>query len=110
MERLGASGGIADALRRVLVSRPGRIPDLEEAAKELGMSGRTLRRRLQQESTRFQVVREDVQKALALDYLQRSNLSVDEIASLLGYSETPNFYRAFNRWTGRAPGDFLKRS
>ena len=67
---------------------------------------RILRRRLQEASTSFQAVVEDVRKGLALDYLQQSNLSIDEIASLLGYGETPNFYRAFKRWTGKAPGAF----
>ena len=37
------------------------------------------------------------------------NLSTDEIASLLGYTETPNFYRAFKRWTGQAPSAFKTR-
>ncbi|MCG8590034.1 MAG: AraC family transcriptional regulator [Proteobacteria bacterium] len=106
LQRLGTPGGIVEELRRVLVGDPGRFPSLEEAARELAMSGRTLRRRLQEASTTFQAVLEDVRKGLALDYLQRSNLSVDEIASLLGYSETPNFYRAFKRWTGRTPAAF----
>ena len=51
-----------------------------------------------------------VRKGLALDYLQRSNLSVDEIASLLGYTDTPNFYRAFKKWTGSPPGAFRGRA
>ncbi len=106
LDRLGASGGIVDALRGVLVGDPGRFPSLDEAARELGVSGRTLRRRLKQEATGFHAVAEELRRGLALDYLQQSNLSIDEIASLLGYTETPNFYRAFKRWTGHAPGAF----
>ena len=106
LERLGSPGGIVDELRRVLVGEPGRFLSLEEAARELGMSGRTLRRRLQGASTSFQTVAEEVRSGLALDYLQQSNLSIDEIAGLLGYSETPNFFRAFKRWTGQAPSAF----
>lgn len=106
LARLGAGSDVVESLRRVLVGDPGRVPTLEEAARRLAMSGRTLRRRLQEASTSFQAVVEDVRKGLALDYLQQSNLSIDEIASLLGYGETPNFYRAFKRWTGKAPGAF----
>ncbi len=106
LERLGASGGVVDEVRRALVSEPGRFPGLDEVARTQGMSGRTLRRRLNEAGTSFQEVVEDVRKGLALDYLERSSLPIDEIASLLGYSETPNFYRAFKKWTGRAPSAY----
>ncbi len=106
LERLGETPSLVARVRRELVGAPGRIPSLEETARALGMSGRTLRRRLKDAGTSFHAVEVDVRKGLALDYLQRSTLSVDEIANLLGYSETPNFYRAFKRWTGRPPGAF----
>ena len=106
LERLGAEGGVVENVRRALIGSPGRFPSLPEVAKSLGMSDRTLRRRLTETQTSFQAQVEGVRKGLALDYLQRSNLTIDEIASLLGYNETPSFYRAFRRWTGQAPGAY----
>lgn len=108
LERLGSEGGLVERLRRVLVESPGRFPSLAQAARTLGMSDRTLRRRLQEADASYQGVLEDVRKGLALDYLQRSNLTVDEIAELLGYAETSNFYRAFKKWTGEPPGAYRR--
>ncbi len=108
LERLGSPGGLVESVRRVLVGTPGHFPSLDETARELAMSGRTLRRHLRQADTSFQDVVAEVRQSLALDYLQRSNLSVDEIASLLGYSETQNFYRAFRRWMGRPPSAYRR--
>jgi len=51
----------------------------------------------------------DVRKSLALDYLERSTLSVAEIASLLGYEEPANFHRAFRKWTSEGPGRYRAR-
>ena len=105
LERLGSSGGVVESVRRILVERAGQFPKLAEVGRELGSSDRTLRRRLAEAGTSFQEVVEEVRKGPALDYLQKSNLTVDEIASLLGYTETPNFYRAFKRWTGTVPSE-----
>ena len=106
LAQLGPRDDLVDEIRRTLVSEPGRFPDQEEVARALGMSGRTLRRRLRELGSSFREVADEVRRGLAIDYLERANLSVDEIASLLGYTETPNFYRAFKKWTGRAPSRF----
>jgi AraC-like DNA-binding protein len=73
------------------------------------MSARTLRRRLREEGASFRDVLADVRKSLALDYLERSTLSVAEIASLLGYEEPASFHRAFHRWTSEGPGRYRAR-
>jgi AraC-like DNA-binding protein len=48
----------------------------------------------------------DVRKGLALDYLESSDLSLEEIAALLGCEDAANFNRAFRRWVGDAPGRY----
>lgn len=106
MDRLGGESGPVESLRSALVASPGHFPSLDECARTLGQSGRTLRRRLEEAGTSFREVRNDVRRALALDYLERTSLPIDEIASLLGYSETPNFYRAFRAWTGGSPSAY----
>ncbi|GAA1583819.1 AraC family transcriptional regulator [Kribbella sancticallisti] len=72
-------------------------------AKELAMSVRTLQRRLQLESTGFQLILRDTREALARHYLTSSTMSAGEIAYLLGYDDTTSFYRAFHLWTGETP-------
>lgn len=72
-------------------------------AKALGVSRRTLTRRLQQEGVSLSELLEQVRTEYALYYLERSNLPPNEIAKLLGYSSTATFCRAFARWQGTTP-------
>ncbi len=72
-------------------------------AHHLGVSTRTLQRRLGDEGVTFQELLADVRVGLARHYLTQSTLSLTEIAFLLGYDDPNSFHRAFNRWTGRTP-------
>ena len=74
-----------------------------EVARALGMSERTLARRLAEEDLTFLAVLEDMRKDLALHYLADASLSISRIAWLLGYQEVSGFTHAFRRWTGQAP-------
>jgi AraC-like DNA-binding protein len=78
-------------------------PTIEDAARRLGMSTRTLRRRLTEEGSRFQDVLERSRCDLAKRYLAEPKLAVGEVAFLLGFSEPSAFHRAFKRWTGKTP-------
>lgn len=71
-------------------------------ARQVGMTARSLQRRLKDEGTSFQALREDVRRELANRYLD-DNLSIAEISFLLGFSEPSAFFRAFKRWTGLTP-------
>jgi NAD(P)-dependent dehydrogenase (short-subunit alcohol dehydrogenase family) len=73
-----------------------------EHARHLGISTRTLQRRLGEEGVTFQETLADVREELARHYLTQSALSLTEIAFLLGYDD-PNSFRALNRRTGRTP-------
>ncbi len=79
-------------------------PSVDEVAREMGTSGRTLQRRLQEAGTRFSEVVAEVQRELSLAYLRDRKLSVGEVAYLVGFSDTTSFHRAFRRWTGDTPG------
>jgi len=78
----------------------------EDVARALGMSPRTLSRRLADEGTTFFQTLEGLRKALAMNYLRDSSLALAEIAYLLGYSGAGSFSDAFKRWTGETPGQF----
>lgn len=76
---------------------------ITEIAQTLGMSRRTLARRLAAEGTTFTEILEDLRKDLALRYLEDATLSVSQIAWLLGFQEVSAFTGAFRRWTGTTP-------
>ena len=77
-----------------------RSPDV---ARQLGMSERTLARRLGAEKTSFATVLMQLRKDLANRYLEDRSLSVSQIAWLLGYRDVSAFTHAFKRWTGTNP-------
>lgn len=76
---------------------------LDGVAKKLGVTPRTLRRKLAAEGVTFARVLEDLRIALAQHYLAEQDLSISRIAWLLGYTEVSAFSHAFRRWTGRTP-------
>lgn len=75
-------------------------------AKHLGVSTRTLSRRLREEGAGFAAILDETRAALAKSYLAEPNLPVSEIAWLLGYQEVSSFTHAFKRWTAMAPQQF----
>lgn len=103
----------ADLVSRIchmLLSTPGEFPRLEAIAHRLSIGTRTLRRRLKTLGTSYQKILDDVKKQLAMEYLQTTTLSVQEISDLLGYSEVTNFRRAFVKWADVSPYQYRKQS
>ena len=86
-------------LHEVLRSDEGHV---EVVAKRLGLTSRSLQRRLKDEGSTFNAIREDVRRELARRYLD-DGLAIAEISFLLGFSEPSAFFRAFKRWTGTTP-------
>jgi AraC-like DNA-binding protein len=72
-------------------------------ARTLGMSERTLARRLAAENLTFLGIREEMRQDLARHYLADASLSISRIAWLLGFQEVSAFTHAFRRWTGQTP-------
>ncbi|MHA6493608.1 AraC family transcriptional regulator [Pseudomonas borbori] len=101
--------GLAGQIRDRLLSRPGRLADMESIATELHMSSRTLRRKLEDENSSFRALQEEVRQALAEELLGTGGLTLEEIAERLGYGEVSNFIHAFKRWKGTTPGLYLKQ-
>jgi len=78
-------------------------PSLECVADKLHLSPWSLQRRLKEENASFSALVDNVRKEMVTHYLRQNNLSVSEIAFLLGYSELSAFSRAFRRWFGCSP-------
>ncbi|HEY9578385.1 MAG TPA: AraC family transcriptional regulator [Rhizorhapis sp.] len=91
-------------VRDALVGQlPNGEPSKQETARLLAMTERTLLRRLREENTTFQEVLDSLREELAYDYLRRRDLTIENIAYLLGFSSSSTFSRAFMRWTGQRP-------
>jgi AraC-like DNA-binding protein len=80
--------------------------NVEQVAKELNVSVRTLSRRLEAESTTFQQVKDDVRRDIAIERLIRSDMPLAEIASELGFGDASSFHRAFRTWAGMTPSAY----
>ena len=94
----------ADRVRAALLELlPAGRTDAGAVARRLALSARTLQRRLASEGTTFQGVLDRTRLALAHHYLDRPDVTVAEVAFLLGYDEPSSFYRAFHRWSGVTP-------
>ena len=94
------------SLKRALA---GQRPELRTVARELGVSARTLQRRLTDERVTFQQVIAEARRELARHYLQHSSLELNETAYLLGYEDANSFFRAFQQWEGTSPGEWRAR-
>jgi AraC-like DNA-binding protein len=94
---------------RAAISDGDGFRDLPAVAGELHVSTRTLKRRLADHGTTFSEILEDVRRQKALLLLENRELAIGEVAARLGYTEVPNFTRAFRRWTGKTPAAYRNR-
>ena len=106
LAKLGRKSRLVDDVRLMLLARPGFFPDVEMVAEKLDLSVRTLRRRLTEENASFQEILDEVRFGLATEYLVETRLPLQEISTLLGYSDPGNFTHSFKRWSGKVPRDF----
>ncbi|TIX51703.1 AraC family transcriptional regulator [Alteraurantiacibacter aquimixticola] len=96
-----ASSGIAGEVYQLLLLAPNRFASMAAIAKQLGLQERTLRRRLSAEDTSYAAIADDVRRKLALEYLQTTGMSVEDVAWKVGFSDAANLRRAIRRWTGK---------
>lgn len=101
--RVSLAQRVEDYVRGAL---PSGTCSIERCAKKLGTSVRTLQSRLADTGVRFSDILERQRMELAKVYLQDGEVTLDEVALRLGYSEQTSFGRAFKRWTGETPQRF----
>ena len=102
--QLKKAQGFATVVRQSMLQliKPS-FPSIDQVAQHLNLSLRTLQRRLQDEGVSYKQLLEEVRKDFAMSYLRNPELSISEIAYLLGYRETSAFSRACKRWLGQSP-------
>lgn len=98
---------VTERIRRILRRHLAEeLPSLDDIGRQLAMTPQTLRRRLRDEGQGFRAIKDDLRRDAAIEYLARPELTLPEIAALLGFSEASTFHRAFKHWTGVAPGEY----
>lgn len=99
------SARVRSALTELL---PGGACGIEDVAERLGLSRRTLQRKLSEENTSFQKQLNSTREMLAIHYIRNTEMTTNDIAYLLGYQELNSFLRAFAIWTGKTISEYKK--
>jgi len=110
MEDLQLRLGLAGKVRQLLLTNLMRPVSFSDGASNLNMSVRTLRRKLREEKTSFRNLVDELRMEIAIRYLRETDITVEHISELLGFSGVANFRQAFRRWTKAAPHKFRKMS
>tara|TARA_R110002073_G_scaffold160990_2_gene316619 strand:- start:21678 stop:22691 length:1014 start_codon:yes stop_codon:yes gene_type:complete len=110
MELRGEDRFLNQVRETVLQQLPGGLPKVDGVAAILGLSARTLQRRLQERNLRYQQVLDEVRSELALQLIgDDDRLSLNEVAAYLGFNDQSAMQHAFRRWQGMTPGQYRKR-
>jgi AraC-like DNA-binding protein len=110
LERQRAAGTILEQVKWVLKRLlAGNRPDVLVVARELGMSARTLQRRVTDSGSSFRSLLVDARRELCREYLSQSAVGINEAAYLLGFEDPNSFYRAFRSWEGTTPSSWRVR-
>ncbi|MDB4988858.1 MAG: Transcriptional regulator, AraC family protein [Myxococcaceae bacterium] len=107
--RLPRADDFVEQVRRFLLATlPSGVPSAEQAASRLGLSVRTLQRRLRDQGVGFRALVDRVRHEVAVEHLATPHVSVAQVAFMLGFSEDNAFDKAFRRWTGMSPSAFRR--
>ncbi len=105
--RFSPDAPVAGRVRNELMAAMnGGDPSMEVVATKLGMSGRSLHRRLSEEGCRYNDLLDEIRLEFAKRYLARGTVTASEVAYLIGFQSPTAFFRAFKRWTGETPSTF----
>jgi AraC-like DNA-binding protein len=107
MEGIAPDTAAARVRAQLLKAMPAGDVDQQGIARALNQSTSTLQRRLREEGTSYQQLLDATRRELALDYLKSGRHSLADITFLLGFADQSNFTRAFRRWTGKTPRQYL---
>lgn len=106
LRQLTNTEGFIARVRRLLAANPGAPVAIRDVASRLGLSERSLRRRLAEEGTNFKSVVLQFRMELAASFLKGNEMAIQEIAYTVGYSDPSNFHRAFQTHYGATPAQY----
>ncbi len=107
-KKLALTAQIRHLIREQILSQ-GDVIRREEVARQLGLSLRTLQRKLGELNTNFQTLYDQTRKELCLQMIRKGELSFGEIAFQLGFSNQSAFQKAFKRWVGMPPSRYRQQ-
>jgi AraC-like DNA-binding protein len=103
LEEMKLRVGLAGKVRQLLLVNLMQPTSFDAIAKHLHMTSRTLARKLQDENTSYRKLVDELRMHMGIKYLRDTDLTVEEIAHAMGFSDAANFRRAFRRWTKSTP-------
>jgi AraC-like DNA-binding protein len=106
VDELQQRAGVVGSVRHLLLTNLMRNLNLRDVARALGMSVRTLRRRLADQGASYRQLTDELRRDVAIGYLRETAMTVEDIAYALGFSDPANFRQAFRRWTLSTPQQF----
>jgi AraC-like DNA-binding protein len=106
--RLKEQGTTLEKIHQELLYHEG-FPSFDQLARRLNVSPRTLRRHLTAEGTSYKILVNGMRKEKALHLLNTTDFTIEKIATMLGYSDVPNFYHAFKSWTDTTPSSYRRK-
>jgi AraC-like DNA-binding protein len=109
LDNLSQVGRFSDDVRHLILTKPGEFPSMEKVALKMGMSERTLRRKLNNEGMNYQQLLNEIRLNLAKEYM-RLPIKLEEVSSMLGYSDPSNFSHAFKRIYNLSPRQWLSKN
>lgn len=95
-------------IREICLNNSKRFPVAQEMADQLGLSLRTLHRRLADEGQSYQEILDNMRRSVAIEFLENTRLQVDQVAERIGFSDAVSFRKAFKKWTGSSPSDYRR--
>ncbi len=105
---LKLSTGLAGRVREIFLACMGQPTGFDLVAERLKMSPRTLRRKLEREGTSFRELIDELRAQAAIKYVRDTDLTIEDIAFALGFSDAAAFRHAFRRWTKSAPHEYRR--
>lgn len=108
LETIKQKDSLVNEIQEILVSCAGDYPDIEMLASAFKVSSRTLRRQLSNLGTSYQKILNKVRCQLSIEYLTRTEISIEDISNLIGFSDVTNFRHAFKKWVGKTPSSYRK--
>jgi AraC-like DNA-binding protein len=106
LERGSEEGAFVARVRQAIVEHmPEGAPSIDDASRACGVSSRTLQRRLGENGTTFRQVLDAVRTDVSSMYVDDRDISLEQVAKLVGFSQASGLVRAYRRWTGKTPRD-----
>jgi AraC-like DNA-binding protein len=106
LDELKRGTGIVGKVRHLLLTNLMKPMSFQDVARHLGVSSRTLRRRLSEERTSYRGLVDELRRDIAIKYVRDTEMTVEDVAFALGFSDAASFRHAFRRWTSATPRDY----